>query len=118
MLEKYLPLMLMLVIGFSVALIFLALAEWLGARRRAMGKYTTYESGITPVGAARDRFTIKFYMVAVSFIVFDLEVIFLYPWAVSFGSLGLASFLAMMIFIATLFAGYFYELKKGGFEWE
>jgi NADH-quinone oxidoreductase subunit A len=71
-----------------------------------------------PYGTARERFSVKFYMVAVSFIVFDVEVVFMYPWAVQMKELGLGAFIAMMIFIVVLLAGYFYELKKGGFEWD
>lgn len=118
MLESYLPLILMMVIGFVVAIAFLFLSEWLGARRTTAGKQTTYESGMVPRGTARERFSVKFYMVAVSFIVFDIEVVFMYPWAVQLGELGLAAFWAMILFIGILFAGYFYELKRGGFQWD
>ncbi len=118
MLEEYLPLIIMLVVGFIVAVAFLYLAEWLGARRTTPGKKTTYESGMEPLGTARDRFSVKFYMVAVSFIVFDIEVVFMYPWAVQVGALGLTAFWAMTVFMVILFIGYFYELKKGGFEWD
>lgn len=118
MLLEYAPVIVMIVIGFVVGVLFLYLSEWLGARRTTEEKETTYESGMVPRGTARDRFSIKFYMVAVSFIVFDVEVVFLYPWAVSFGSLGITAFWAMMAFIVILFAGYFYELKKGGFSWD
>lgn len=118
MFEEYLPLIFMVIIGFGFALLFLVLSEWLGARRKTAGKQTTYESGMVPFGTARKRFSIKFYLVAVSFIVFDIEVVFLYPWAVKFNSLGLAAVLAMVIFILILFAGYFYELRKGGLDWD
>lgn len=118
MIEQYLPLIFMIVFGFIIAVAFMVLSEWLGARRRTYGKQTTYESGMLPHGTARERFSVKFYMVAVSFIVFDVEIVFMYPWAVQFGSLGISAFIAMMIFIAILLAGYFYELKKGGLEWD
>ncbi len=114
----YIPLILMIVFGFIVALAFMLFSEWLGARRTTYGKGTTYESGMLPYGTARERFSVKFYMVAVSFIVFDVEVVFMYPWAVQLSELGLGAFIAMMIFIVVLLAGYFYELKKGGFEWD
>jgi NADH-quinone oxidoreductase subunit A len=117
MIETYLPLIIMLIVGFGVAGGFLLGAEWLGARRTTEGKQTTYESGMIPHGTARDRFSVKFYMVAVSFIVFDVEVVFMYPWAVQLGTLGLPAFWTMMVFIVILFIGYFYELKRGGFEW-
>lgn len=118
MLIEYLPMIFMLVFGVAVAVIFLVLSEKVGARRETKMKKTTYESGMVPVQSARERFSVKFYMTAVSFLVFDIEVVFMYPWAVKFGELGIAAFVAMMIFIVILFAGYFYELKKGGFEWD
>lgn len=118
MFETYFPIVLMVIIGFVFALIFLALSAWMGARRATQMKETTYESGVEPVGNARQRFSVKFYMVAVSFIIFDIEVVFLYPWALQAGVLGWIPFAAMMIFIVVLLAGYFYELKKGGFEWD
>jgi NADH-quinone oxidoreductase subunit A len=118
MLEHYLPLIIMLIVGFATAVIFLFLSEWLGARRLTPAKQTTYESGMVPRGTARERFSVKFYMVAVSFIVFDVEIVFMYPWAVQLGELGIAAFWTMMIFILLLFGGYFYELKRGGFEWD
>ena len=118
MMEEYIPLVFMIVFGFAVAVIFLYLSEWLGARRGTEGKQSTYESGMPPRGTARDRFSVKFYMVAVSFIVFDVEIVFMYPWAVTFTSLPFSALVGMLVFIAILFAGYFYELKKGGFEWE
>lgn len=116
--DNYIPLIFMIVFGFLIAVVFLVLSEWLGAKRSTEGKKTTYESGMVPHGTARERFSVKFYMVAVSFIVFDVEVVFMYPWAAQFGSLGISAFVAMMIFIAVLFAGYFYEIKKGGLEWD
>jgi NADH-quinone oxidoreductase subunit A len=91
MIETYLPLIIMLIVGFGVAVGFLFGAEWLGARRSTPEKKTTYESGMVPRSTARDRYSVKFYMVAVSFIVFDVEVVFMYPWAVQLGSLGLHS---------------------------
>ncbi len=97
---------------------FLKLSEWLGARRTTSEKFTTYESGMIPFGNARDRFSVKFYMVAMSFIIFDIEVVFLYPWAVQFKEMALPGIIAMAIFILVLLLGYFYEKKKGGFEWE
>jgi NADH-quinone oxidoreductase subunit A len=118
MLEQYLPLIFMLVLGFVVGVLFLAGSAWLGARRSTKEKRSTYESGMPNFGSARERFSVKFYMVAVSFIVFDLEVVFMYPWAVQMGELGLAAFLSMMLFILILFIGYFWEVKKGGLNWD
>ncbi len=114
---QYLPLMVMLFFGFGIAIVFMFLSEWLGARRTTIEKRTTYESGMVPYKTARERFSVKFYLVAMSFIVFDIEVVFLYPFAVQFRELGIIPIVAMLIFIIILFAGYYYELKKGGFEW-
>ncbi len=118
MLIEYIPLILMVVVGFGFAIIFLFAAEWLGARRTTSEKRSTYESGMIPFGNARERFSVKFYLVAVSFIVFDIEVVFLYPWAVQLSELGLTAFIAVIIFIVVLFAGYFYEVLKGGLDWD
>lgn len=118
MVWTYLPLILMLVTGFALGVVFLFLSEWLGARRDTKEKQSTYESGMIPVGTARERFSVKFYLVAMSFIVFDIEVVFLYPFAVRFGSLGIAAMIAMLLFVIVLFAGYFYEIKKGGLKWD
>jgi NADH-quinone oxidoreductase subunit A len=78
---------------------------------------TTYESGVPPTGHARERFSVKFYVVAVLFILFDIEVVFLYPWAAAYGQLGLLGFVAMAIFIAILILGLAYEWAKGALEW-
>lgn len=118
MLLEYLPLIVMLVFSFGVAFIFMILSEWLGARRETDEKKTTYESGMIPRGSARDRFSVKFYLVAMSFIVFDIEVVFLYPWAVSMRETGLAGLIAMVIFIIILLIGLIYEIKKGGLNWD
>lgn len=116
--EVYIPLTLMIVLGFSFALLFLALSAWLGARRETPLKTTIYESGMEPVGTARNRFSVKFYMVAVSFIVFDIEVVFLYPYAIQVVELGILPFIGVFLFIIILLIGFYYELKKGGFEWD
>jgi len=118
MLIEYAPLIFMVIIGFAVAVIFLFGSEFLGAKRNTKEKRSTYESGMIPVGNARERFSVKFYMVAVSFIIFDIEVVFLYPWAVQLKTLGLTAFIAVVLFIVILFAGYFYEVLKGGLNWD
>ncbi len=118
MIESYIPLILMVTLGFLFAFVFLILSEWMGARRVTREKITTYESGMVPFRTARERFSVKFYLIAMSFIVFDIEVVFLYPWAVSFSSLDSVGFWAMIVFVIILFAGYYYELKKGGLQWD
>jgi len=118
MVLAYLPLIIMLVIGFGLGVVFMFFSEWLGARRDTKEKQSTYESGMIPYKTARERFSVKFYLVAMSFIVFDIEVVFLYPWAVQFREFGLPALVAMFIFLVILFAGYYYEIKKGGLEWQ
>ncbi len=118
MLDTYLPLMIMILVGviFGVSNIFLA--EWLGPRRTTKAKLSTYESGMEPVKSARERFTVKFYLVAMMFILFDIEVVFMYPWAVQFKELGMYGFVAMILFMVLLFSGYLYVLKKGALKWD
>jgi len=79
---------------------------------------SAYECGVDPVGTARDRFSIKFYLVAVLFILFDIEAVFLYPWAVAFRQLGLYGLIEMVLFIVVLLVGYLYVLKKRALDWQ
>ena len=118
MVIDYLPLIVMIIFAFIVGIVFLFLAKWLGAKRSTYMKGTTYESGMVPFGETKQRSTVKFYMIAVSFIVFDIEVVFLYPWAVRLKENSPASFTAMMIFIFVLFIGWLWEYRKGGLEWD
>ena len=118
MLLNYLPVMVMVVLAFATGVVFLYLAKWLGAKRNTYMKTTTYESGLVPFGDNKSRISIKFYMIAVSFIVFDIEVVFLYPWAIRLKENSPESFAAMMIFIFILFVGWLWEYKKGGLEWD
>lgn len=116
--SEYLPVILMMLVGGVVGVQFVLFSEWLGARRSTAEKQTTYESGMIPLGTARERFSIKFYLTAVSFIVFDIEVVFIYPWAVQLRELGMSGFITMSIFIMVLLAGLYYEIKKGGIKWD
>jgi NADH-quinone oxidoreductase subunit A len=118
MLLDYLPVMVMVVFSFAIGVLFLFLAKWLGAKRTTFMKGTTYESGLVPFGDNKSRVSIKYYMIAVSFIVFDIEVVFLYPWAIQLKENSPESFVAAMIFIFILFIGWLWEYKKGGLEWE
>jgi len=106
-------------VGVSAALVFLSFL--LGPRRPTPQKEAPYECGVTPIGSARERFPIKFYLIAMLFIVFDIETVFLYPWAVTYrssGSMMLFNLGEMAVFVAILFVGYFYVWKRGAFEWE
>ena len=123
-LYDYLPILLMFIVaaGFGVANVLLS--QFIGQRKRTRTKLMPYECGKDPVGSARERFSVKFYLIAMIFILFDIEVIFLVPWAVVFKTLagpayGLRTlvYAEMMIFIALLLAGYIYVVKKGAFDW-
>lgn len=118
MIESYLPIILMLLCAFAFGVVMSKASEWLGPRRPNDEKLSTYESGMEPVKTARERFSVKFYLVAMLFIIFDIEVVFLYSWAVVFKQLGLFGFIEMFIFIAILFLGYFYVLRKGALQWD
>ena len=121
---QYLPILLMFVVASAVAVTFLGLSQLLGQRKRTRTKLMPYECGKDPVGSARERFSVKFYLIAMIFILFDIEVIFLVPWAVVFRRLsspeyGLSNliFFEMIVFIVLLAAGLVYIIKKGAFDW-
>jgi NADH-quinone oxidoreductase subunit A len=115
--EQYLPIGMMLLLGVVAAITLVNLSRWLGPRHPSDEKLSTYESGMEPVRTARERFSVKFYLVAMLFIVFDIEITFMYPWAVQFQNLGVAGFVDMLVFIAVLLVGYAYILKKGALGW-
>jgi NADH-quinone oxidoreductase subunit A len=120
--SDYLPILLMFIVAAGFAVGNILLSQFVGQRKRTKTKLMPYECGKDPVGSARERFSVKFYLIAMIFILFDIEVIFLIPWAVvskSLAAQGLGTFvyLEMMIFIALLLAGYIYVVKKGAFDW-
>jgi NADH-quinone oxidoreductase subunit A len=115
---EYLPILIFLGIAGGLATVIL-LASFLIARQRPDAeKVSPYECGFEPFEDARGRFDVRFYLVAILFIIFDLEVAFLFPWAVSLGNIGLLGFWSMMIFLGVLTIGFVYEWKKGALEWE
>lgn len=123
MLVEFLPIFLMILLALGLALTLLKAAEYLGPSRPRNIKSSPYESGMDPVGTARERYSVKFYLVAMIFIVFDVEVVFMYPWAVSFqgfleADAGLGAFAVIFVFILILFVGLIYDIKKGGLEWD
>lgn len=118
MFEQYIPIFVLLGVAFILALLLMTLSRLLGPFRPNTTKLKPYESGMDPVGQAKDRYSISFYLVAMEFIVFDLEVVFIYPWAVRFLDLGTGTFIAMTVFILVLFAGLVYTLKKGTLDWD
>jgi NADH-quinone oxidoreductase subunit A len=115
---NYLPILILLVVSTVLAAFVILLSTFLGPRRPTHRKLQPYESGMTPLGPAQRRMPVKFYLVAVLFILFDIEVIFFYPWAVTFRQLGLFGFIEMLVFVGILLIGYVYAWKKGALEWE
>jgi NADH-quinone oxidoreductase subunit A len=122
MLESYIPIFIILAIALIFAVVSVNLSSLLGPQRPNREKLSTYESGVEPVGSAHERFSVKFYMVAVLFILFDIEIVFLFPWAVSFLNLDAGkmfySFVSAMVFIVILLVGYIYIIKKGALKWD
>jgi len=121
-LYDYLPILLMFIVAAGFAVGNVLLSQFVGQRKRTKTKLMPYECGKDPVGSARERFSVKFYLIAMIFILFDIEVIFLVPWAVVFRTLvgqGLRWFVyaEMMLFIGLLLVGYIYVVKKGAFDW-
>jgi NADH-quinone oxidoreductase subunit A len=118
LLREYLPILVFIgiAVGLSLAMV---LASFVIARQRPDSeKLSPYECGFAPFDDARSKFDVRFYLVAILFIIFDLEVAFLFPWAITLGSLGLFGFWSMMVFLAVLTVGFVYEWKKGALEWE
>ncbi len=119
----FVPLLVMLVLATGLALTLLFAARFLGPRRTNPVKVRAYESGMDPIGTARQRYSVKFYLVAMIFIIFDVEVVFLYPWAVSFqeflaAGAGLGVLAVVVIFILVLAVGLLYDIRKGGLEFD
>jgi NADH-quinone oxidoreductase subunit A len=116
--REYLPVLMFLGVAIAFAAGTIGMSTFIVPRRSNPSKDSAYECGIEPVGDARRRFNIKFYLVAVLFILFDIETVFLYPWAVAFRKLGLYGLVEMLLFILILFVGYVYLLKKRALEWD
>ena len=115
---SYLPIVVLIVLAVLIAAGMVAASRFVGRRIVNAAKYTPYESGMDPRGDARDRFSVKFYLVAILFILFDIEVVFLYPWAVRFHHLGLFGLVEMGIFLVILLVGYLYILGSGALAWD
>ena len=118
MLREYAPLLLMIGLAVVSAIAMIALSHLLQPRRPTDVKGMPYESGMTPLGGTRNRFSVKFYLVAMLFIVFDIEVVFMIPWAVAFRDLGLFGLVEMLLFVLILLVGFVYVWKRGALEWE
>jgi len=118
MLGIYLPIILLMLVALAFGLGSVVFSTLIGEKKYSKLKMAPYECGCEPVGTARERFPIKFYLIAMLFILFDIEAVFLYPWAVLYKKLGLFGLVEMGVFIVILFVGYIYVWKKGALEWE
>lgn len=115
--EQFFPVLIQILIAIAVAGGMLGASAVIGRRVKDKVKDAPYESGMNPVGSARERFSVKFYLVAMLFILFDIEAVFLYPWAVVFRRLRLFGFFEMLLFIVLILCGFFYIWKKGVLDW-
>lgn len=118
MLSAYFPVLVLIILATGFAVGALTLSHFVGSKHPNPKKLRPYECGMTPIGSARQRVPVRFYLIAMLFILFDIEVVFLYPWAVVFNALGIFGFVEMMIFIAILAIGYAYIWRKGALDWE
>ncbi len=115
---SYLPILIFLGIAVAIALIAVVASVIVASQRPDVEKNSAYECGFEPFDDARHKFDVRFYLVAILFIIFDLEVAFLFPWAISLGQIGMFGFWSMMIFLSILTIGFVYEWRKGALEWE
>lgn len=118
MLLNYFPVLMFILVGLAVGTVCIILGRLIGPSRPDEQKNSPYECGFEAFDDARTRFDVRYYLVAILFILFDLEIAFLFPWAVVFKELGMFGFGAMMVFLAILVVGFIYEWKKGALEWE
>ncbi|WP_107495223.1 NADH-quinone oxidoreductase subunit A [Thalassobius sp. I31.1] len=118
LLREYLPILIFLGLAIAIGLILILAAVVLAVRNPDPEKVSAYECGFNAFDDARMKFDVRFYLVSILFIIFDLEIAFLFPWAVAFGDLGLLGFWSMMVFLGVLTIGFAYEWKKGALEWE
>lgn len=118
MLSDYLPILIMFIVAAAIGIGGVAVSWLLGPRHLSSAKTMSYESGMVPIGTARIRFPVHFYLVAMLFIIFDVEVVFFYPWAVVYKQLKLFGFVEMLVFIGIFVVGYIYIWKKGVLDWK
>jgi NADH-quinone oxidoreductase subunit A len=114
----YAPIVVLTVLALVVSGVIIVLSYFAGRPGHSRTDVTPYECGVPTLGNARERFSVKFYLIAVLFILFDIEIVFLYPWAVAFDKLGMLAIVEMFLFIALLLVGYVYVWKKGALEWD
>ncbi len=118
MLENYLPVLIFIVVGIALSAVLLTLGFVLGPSKPDSEKLSPYECGFEAFEDSRMKFDVRYYLVAILFIIFDLEIAFLFPWAVVLDDIGLFGVMAMMVFLGILVVGFIYEWKKGALEWE
>ena len=118
MLSEYIAIAVMIAVATVIAVIAIVLGELFGPRKSSEAKSMPYESGMNPYGEGTRRMPVRFYLIAVLFILFDIEVVFFLPWAIAFRQLGLFGLAEMVVFIVILLIGYVYAWKKGALEWE
>jgi len=117
LLREYLPILILLALAVGLGLVLILAAAILAVRRPDPEKVSAYECGFNAFDDARMKFDVRFYLVAILFIIFDLEVVFLFPWAVAFADISMTAFWSMIVFLAVLTVGFAYEWKKGALEW-
>lgn len=115
---EYMPIALMFLFAAGFVVLTMAVTHWMGPKRKTKVKLESFECGIEPRGNARVPFPIRYFLVAILFVLFDVEVIFMYPWAVNFKEFGLTGLLQMLVFISLLLVGFFYIIKKKALEWK
>jgi len=118
LLSEYLPILMFIGVAVGLGLVLMLSALIVAVRNPDPEKLSAYECGFNAFDDARMKFDVRFYLVAILFIIFDLEIAFLFPWAVAFGDMSMAAFWSMMVFLAVLTVGFAYEWKKGALEWE
>ncbi len=116
--SDYLPILLQFGLALAFVIAVMLITHLVGPKRKGKDKLEPFECGIEPTGNARQPYSVKYFLVAILFVLFDVEVIFMYPWAVNFKSLGMTGFIEMILFVAFLLLGFYYILKKGALEWE
>ncbi|MCZ6717649.1 MAG: NADH-quinone oxidoreductase subunit A [Gammaproteobacteria bacterium] len=118
MLSNYLPILIFIIVGLLVGAALISIGSLLGPKRPDSAKQSPYECGFEAFEDARMKFDVRYFLVAILFIIFDLEIAFLFPWAVVLDEIGLFGYFAMMIFLGVLVVGFIYEWKKGALEWQ
>src|SRR5512137_2929069 len=118
LIESYVPIAILFIVATAIAVLVIVLGMVFGPRRKSFRKQSPYESGMMPIGPGTRRMNVRYYLVAVLFILFDVEIIFFYPCHVNFRALGLFGFIEMLVFMGILLVGYVYVWKQGSFEWD